>query len=96
MAAADDVRKLAALARLRVSDEELAGFTKEFEGILAYVGKLDELALEIGRPSAGAVRNVLREDGEPHTPGVHAEALAGQFPRRAGNHLAVKQIISYD
>ena len=96
MVTADDVRRLAALARLTVSDEELAGFTKEFEGILAYVGKLDELSLATGTPSAGAVRNVLRADGEPHAPGMHTQTIAEQFSRREGDHLAVKQIISYD
>lgn len=96
MATADDVKKLAALSRIEVTEAELAGFTKEFDGILAYVGKLDELSLTTDAPAAGAVRNVLREDGEPHAPGIHTEALASQFPRREGDQLSVKQIISYD
>ncbi|MEK7510764.1 MAG: Asp-tRNA(Asn)/Glu-tRNA(Gln) amidotransferase subunit GatC [Patescibacteria group bacterium] len=96
MATPEDVKKLAALARIQIPDESLDSFTREFDAVLAYVGTLDELALSHDTPSAGVVRNVLREDGDPHATGVHTEKLAAQFSRREGNHLSVKQIISYD
>ncbi len=96
MATPDEVKKLAALSRIEVADSELAAFTAEFDGVLAYVGKLDELSLSVDTPAAGAVRNVMREDGEPHAPGIHTERIADQFPRREGDHLSVKQIISYE
>ena len=96
MATPEDVRKLAALARIAVSEDELSSFTKEFDAVLAYVGRLDELSLELGVPSAGAVRNVLREDGEPHASGVHTAPVTGQFPEKDGDLLKVKQILSHD
>lgn len=96
MATPEDVKKLAALARIEIPDESLSAFTKEFDGVLAYVGTLDTLALSHETPSAGAVRNVLREDDAPHAPGAYTEKIAEQFPKREGNHLSVKQIISYD
>ena len=96
MTTPEDVKKLAALARVLIPEESLAAFTKEFDGVLSYVGTLEELALEHETPSAGAVRNVFREDGEPHASGLHTEAIITQFPKREGNHLAVKKIISYD
>ena len=96
MATTEDVKKLAALARIRVEDSELEKFTSEFDAILAYVGQLKKLEL----PSAGsekpALRNVMREDDEPHAPGAYTEKLADQFPQREGNALSVKQIISHD
>lgn len=97
MASSDDVRKLAALARISIPDEKLGAFAKEFDGILTYVGKLDELTLPSreSRPNP-VVRNVMREDGEPHEAGRFTAALAEQFSNREGDRLKVKQIISHD
>lgn len=96
MATTDDVQKLAALARISVTDAELETFVKEFDGILAYVGQLNTLALEEETVSVPPLRNVMREDGEPHEPGIYTEKIASQFPKRKGNYLSVKQIISHD
>lgn len=92
----EDVQRLAALARISIPDTELEAFAHDFDGILAYVGKLDELTLDIGTPEAPAHRNILRKDGTPHEKGTYTERLVEQFPRKEGNSLAVKQIISYD
>lgn len=93
----EDVKRLAALARIEIPEEKLAGFAKEFKAILAYVGKLEELTLPIGTDRViPAVRNVFRPDGEPHTPGVYTERIVAQFPERKGNSLSVKQIVTHD
>lgn len=97
MASPDDVRKLAALARLSISAEEEARFSKEFDDILAYIGQIEKLEIaEKAGEQRPALRNVFREDGKPHEPGKYTEALAAQFPERERNYLSVKQIISYD
>jgi aspartyl/glutamyl-tRNA(Asn/Gln) amidotransferase C subunit len=96
MASADDVKKLAALARISVNEAELEKFAKEFDGILAYVGKLEELDIPKGGDRRPPVRNVLREDGEPHAAGAFTGAVVAQFPDKEGDSLKVKQIISYD
>jgi aspartyl/glutamyl-tRNA(Asn/Gln) amidotransferase C subunit len=97
MATTEEVQKLAALARIRIEGAQLEKFTSEFDAILAYVGQLE--ALDVKRPGEGdkpALRNVLREDGEPHDAGKYTEKLAAQFPQREGDALSVKQIISHD
>jgi aspartyl-tRNA(Asn)/glutamyl-tRNA(Gln) amidotransferase subunit C len=96
MATNEEVRKLAALARISIPDEKLESFAKEFDGILAYVGKLDELSLPEGVRTVPAVRNVMREDGEAHEAGKYTEKLVEQFPEREGDYLKVKQIITHD
>jgi len=97
MATKEDVLKLAALARISVSDAELEKFTEEFDSILAYVGKLEELKLDTsGGAVVPPVRNAFREDGEPDAPGMHTEKLAAAFPQREGDSLSVKQIITHD
>jgi len=97
MASAEDVRKLAALARIDIPEEKLAAFAAEFDGIIAYIGQLDALAIDVSKaPEAPAVRNVFREDGEPHAAGKHTDALVGAFPDKEGDSLKVKQIIQHD
>lgn len=97
MATTEDVRKLAALARITVPEEDLERFTQEFDAILAYVGQLDKLELPKDLKDAKpTVRNVFREDGEPTKTGTWTEKIAGAFPAREGDALVVKQIISHD
>jgi len=92
------VKKLAALARITISDTELEKFTSEFDAILAYVGQLEALDLPQGDAlrDKPILRNVMREDGEPIAAGTYTERLAAQFPAREGDALVVKQIISHE
>ncbi len=97
MATVDDVKKLAALARIRLGDKELEKFTKEFDAILAYVSQLEKLDLPKGDERVvPPLHNVLREDGEPTPSGTYTEKLASQFPAREGDALVVKQVITHD
>ena len=95
MATQEDVKKLAALARITLSEEQLPKLVKEFDAILEYVGQLEKLDIE----KDGLLlpyTNVMREDGEPHAKGKYTEKLVEQFPSRDGDYLEVKQIISHE
>ena len=93
----EDVKRLAALSRVSVPEADLARFATEFDAILGYVGKLDELTLpDMKEIPLSPVRNVLREDSAPDETGQWTEKLVAQFPQKEGNLLSVKQIISHD
>lgn len=97
MATTEEVKKLAALARIRIADDELVKFTSEFDAIIAYIGQLETLDVSrAGEEEKPALRNVMRADGEPHAMGAYTQKLAEQFPQRDGDALSVKQIISHD
>lgn len=97
MATVEEVKKLAALARIELGEEELEKFTKEFEAILGYVGQLESLKIPDGIDrKKPALYNVMRADGEPHETGTFTEKIAEQFPAREGDALVVKQVISHD
>jgi aspartyl/glutamyl-tRNA(Asn/Gln) amidotransferase C subunit len=97
MATTEEVKKLAALARIRVEESELKKFTQEFDAILAYVGQLEKLELsKRGERMKPPLRNVMREDGEPQEPGAFTAKIVAQFPEREGDALSVKQIISHE
>jgi len=95
MATTDDVRKLAELARIEVPEDRLPKFAAEFDQILAYVGQLNELSVGKGEPLL-PYENVMRKDTDPTPRGTWTEALVEQFPKKDGNSLSVKQIISHD
>ena len=95
MATTEEVKKLAALARIRVGDDELEKFTSEFDAILKYVGQLEKLEIRNDGDEKPMLRNVMREDGEPHAGGTYTEKLAEQFPQREGDALSVKQILTH-
>lgn len=95
-AAAEDVKRLATLARVDVADADLARFATEFDSILAYVGKLDELTLPESGRNLSVVRNVLRTDEAPYESGMWTERIVEQFPAKEGNSLSVKKIINHD
>ncbi len=96
-ASPDDVRRLASLSRIEIPESDLVRFAEEFDAVLDYVSRLEELTLSgASERVLPVVRNVLRTDGEPHAPGIYTEKIVEQFPEREGNYLSVKQILSHD
>lgn len=75
-----DIQKLAKLARIEVDEADADDLKDSIGDILSYVGSVEEVAGEAGDPEAGAVRNVLREDSEPHDPDMYREALLREAP----------------
>lgn len=96
MTGPDDIKKLAALARIRVADDALPKLAGEIDGILSYVGQLESLVTTGAVKDAGTPRNVLREDANPTPAHANTEKMTAQFPDRDGDSLKVKQIISHD
>jgi len=95
MISADDVKKLARLSRLALTDEEAEKLADDMGSILAYVDTLRKVSLP-AKPRGSVYFdevNVMREDGEPHESGMYTEELLAQAPRREGNYLKVKKII---
>lgn len=73
----DDVQKVAKLARLRLSDDELHRFTGQLADVLEHAADLETLDLDGVEPMAHPVplTNVLRAD-EPAAPLARDEVLA--------------------
>ena len=97
MATREEVKKLAALARLSIPEEKLTAFAAELDAILSYVSQLETLDVSAGLDNERPLlRNIMREDDAPHESGMYTEKLVAQFPERAGDALSVKQIVSHD
>lgn len=88
-----DVRALAALARIEVGDAELEQLEREIPDILKFVETIQQADVSNVTPTP-ELRNVMREDGEPHESGMYTDVLLAQAPSRKGNRFVVKQVLS--
>ncbi len=97
MATREEVKKLAALARISVPEQELERFTKEFDAILAYVSQLEELKLPKDlKEDKPALRNVFRADENPTAPSTWTKKLVDAFPEKENDYLVVKRVITHE
>lgn len=88
-----DIKALADLARLEVSDAELAKLEKEIPDILKFVDQIQSVASD-GKPSSPELRNVMREDKDPHATGEYTERLLKAAPKSGKDRIVVKQVVS--
>ncbi len=88
-----DVKALAKLARLEVSDEELAKLETEIPAILGFVEEIQKVSAEVA-PQSPEHRNIMRDDANPHEGGVYTEDLLAAAPAERDNQVVVKQVIS--
>jgi len=90
----EDIKKLATLCRVDVSDEEAADLAHDLEAILGYVSEIGEVATEERRPEAGVPRNVMREDNIPHRESAYTEDILREAPDTEDGYIKVKQILN--
>jgi len=89
----DDVAKVAVLARLRVSPDELQMFTGQLNSIMDYVAELQELDTDGVLPLAHGieVRNVFRDD--ERGPALPREAALANAPKRNQESFLVPAVL---
>src|SRR5205823_3593642 len=89
----DQVRWVAHLARLELSDAELATMTRQLNSIVDYVNLLQRVNTEGVEPLAHAlpIQNVFRED-EP-SPSLPVGAALANAPDRRGDFFGVPAVL---
>ena len=99
MLSIEELRKLSELARIEVPDSELEELRGQLDTILTYVGEIQTADTNnTARPAValgegGELRNVWREDGEPHETGKYTKDIVANFPDKEGDYLRVKKIL---
>lgn len=91
----EEVLKLAKLARIDIPESEAEALSHEFEAILKYVGEIksaNPAHIEVDKEDF-ILKNVMREDEDPHESGAHTEALLSEAPKRKGDYVEVKKIL---
>jgi aspartyl-tRNA(Asn)/glutamyl-tRNA(Gln) amidotransferase subunit C len=90
----EDVLKLARLARLTISDDEVEKYRIELSEILRYVEQLQNADIEGLEPTSQVtgLKNVMRED-EIVDSGVTPDDLLRIAPHTEGRQVKVKRMI---
>jgi len=91
---ADEIRRLASLSKIQLTDEEVEQYRKEFEKILDYVSQLqsvDTKGIEPTSQVTGLV-NVTRPD-EIHDYGVSKEQLLNLAPDQEDGYIKVRRVL---
>lgn len=100
MISREEILKLAALSRLKLTDEEVAKMQADMGSILAYVDKLKAAPLPkeaLGAPVMSVNMNVMRDDANAHEGGVFTKKLIDLAPKKEvnadGSFVKVKKIL---
>ncbi len=88
-----DVRKIAKLARLKLTDEEVRLYQGQFSKILDSMAELERLDTKAVAPTTSVLglSNVLRDDIP--RPFAGAEKLLANAPDREGTFFKVRKVI---
>lgn len=89
----DDVRQVAKLSRLYVSDEDVHHFTEQLAAVLDYISKLNELDVDGVEPMAHPLElvNVLRPDVEQ--PGIPTDTALANAPAKTPPFFKVPKVL---
>lgn len=89
----DEIRKVASLARLTLSDDEVPDYRRQLTEILGYIDVLSEVDVSDTEPMPHAVelQNVFRQDVT--TDGLTRESALSNAPKTDGRYFLVPQIL---
>lgn len=89
----DEVRKIATLAKLSYSENDLAKIAKELDAIVGYVEQLEELEVEGIEPTSHVLElsNVMREDET--MPWLNPEEALQNAPAQKLGYFSVPKVV---
>jgi aspartyl-tRNA(Asn)/glutamyl-tRNA(Gln) amidotransferase subunit C len=87
------VRRIARLARIRISDAEAKGLEKELSGILDWVKQLDEVDTSAVEPMTRVVDQKLKMREDVVTDGDIADAVTANAPLAEDHYFVVPKIV---
>jgi len=95
----DDIKKLANLARIEMSDEEMIEIGKDFNPILSYVGQVREALNKSGdvpetkESKDCAIYNITRDDIVSNKKSEYTKEILEDAPEVQDGYIKVKQIL---
>jgi aspartyl-tRNA(Asn)/glutamyl-tRNA(Gln) amidotransferase subunit C len=87
------VAKIASLARIKVSEAELAAMVPELNGILAWVEQLGEVDVSGVEPMTAVISNTLRLREDKVTDGGVRDAVLANAPANEHGFFGVPKVI---
>lgn len=92
MITTDEIKKLAQLARISATDEEVAGYAKDFEAILGYVDQINKVTIS-ELETVVLQENRARPDEGAHAPGGYVNDLLANAPESQDGFYKVPKIL---
>jgi aspartyl-tRNA(Asn)/glutamyl-tRNA(Gln) amidotransferase subunit C len=87
------IRRIAALARIRVTEEEVPRLADEMNAILGWIEQLNEVDVDGIAPLAGAATRALPMRADAVTDGGYPERVLANAPERIGDFYAVPKVV---
>ena len=92
-----DVAKIATLAHLEITEEELRSFTPQLAGIVSYVEQLNELDTSAVEPATGGLTPESEKTDSSRddvaVPSLGQELALSQAPDAAHGHFRVPKVL---
>ncbi len=88
-----EVRKVAKLSRLELSDAEIADSAERLAAVLGYVDRLGEMDVEGVEPMAHPSDDSNRLDEDVPRDGLPTSVLTGMSPASEGDFVKVPKVI---
>lgn len=89
----DTVRRIAHLARIRVTDEEVPHLRNELNAILDFVAQLDEVDVSAVEPMTSVLPMALRQREDVVTDGGYAARIVVGAPQAEDNYFVVPKVV---
>jgi aspartyl-tRNA(Asn)/glutamyl-tRNA(Gln) amidotransferase subunit C len=87
------VRRIARLARIKITDEEAKGLKSELSGILNWVEQLDKVDTSLVEPLTRVVPIELKEREDKVTDGDIADDIVKNAPMVEDHYFVVPKVI---
>lgn len=89
------VRHVALLARLELSDQELARYARELSAVLAYAEQLDRMGLERLAPMTEVTASHPEARADEVEPSLPRDAVLRAAPASDGEYFLVPPVVEY-
>ncbi|RUT32930.1 Asp-tRNA(Asn)/Glu-tRNA(Gln) amidotransferase subunit GatC [Arsenicitalea aurantiaca] len=87
------VKKIARLARIRITDDEVAGYESELNAMLGFVEQLNEVDVDGVEPMTSVTPMVLRRREDVVTDGGYPEKIVANAPLSEDNFFMVPKVV---
>lgn len=89
----DTVKRVARLARIKVSEEGAQRMTGELNAILGFVAQLDEVNIDGVEPLTSVVEQTMKKRQDGVTDGGYADDIVANAPASEDNFFMVPKVV---
>lgn len=90
---AETVKRIGRLARIRIGDNEVAGYAEELNAILGFVEQLNEVDVSAVEPMTSVTPMALRRRHDAVTDGGMADKVVSNAPLSEDNFFMVPKVV---